>query len=141
MVSLTNGQKFMVLESGDEIIRRVIAFRRQITARGPAYGDGQIALTAGLAIEHRIQLELPEGADNGGDMAVGTPISSRYFFAFFVVMGASSQADQGKAQQVSDSVNKALEGDHMPAVLAAILGGTVGDKEEETPSNMVPAAA
>jgi chemotaxis protein MotB len=49
-------------------------------------------------------------------------------FAFFVVMFASSQADKGKAQQVSESVKKALEGDHMPAVLAAILGGTVGDK-------------
>ena len=35
VVSLTNGQKFMVLESADEIIRRVIAFRRQIAARKP----------------------------------------------------------------------------------------------------------
>ena len=32
VVSLTNGQKFMVLESADEIIQRVIAFRRQILA-------------------------------------------------------------------------------------------------------------
>ena len=32
VVSLTNGQKFMVLESADEIIRRVIAFRREIAA-------------------------------------------------------------------------------------------------------------
>jgi flagellar protein FlbD len=32
VVSLTNGQKFMVLESADEIIRRVIAFRRRILA-------------------------------------------------------------------------------------------------------------
>ena len=36
VVSLTNGQKFMVLESADEIIRRVIDFRRQIATRGPA---------------------------------------------------------------------------------------------------------
>jgi len=32
VISLTNGQKFMVLESADEIIQRVIAFRRQIVA-------------------------------------------------------------------------------------------------------------
>ena len=34
-------------------------------------------------------------------------------FAFFVVMFASSQTDKGKAQQVSDSVKKALEGEKM----------------------------
>ena len=67
-------------------------------------------------------------------------------FAFFVVMFASSQADKGKAQQVSDSVKKALEGDHMPAVLAAILGGTVGDKGtgnamQHGPGGVVRAAA
>lgn len=32
VISLTNGQKFMVLESADEIIRSVVAFRRQIAA-------------------------------------------------------------------------------------------------------------
>ncbi|MBV8847459.1 MAG: flagellar FlbD family protein [Bryobacterales bacterium] len=40
IVSLTNGQKFMVLESADEIIRRVIAFRRQIAARRPVFRSG-----------------------------------------------------------------------------------------------------
>jgi flagellar protein FlbD len=30
VISLTNGQKFMVLESADEVIRRIIGFRRQI---------------------------------------------------------------------------------------------------------------
>src|SRR5580692_4514750 len=49
-------------------------------------------------------------------------------FAFFVVMFATSQADKGKAQQVSDSVKKALDGEKITAVLAAILGGTVTDK-------------
>jgi chemotaxis protein MotB len=49
-------------------------------------------------------------------------------FAFFVVMFATSQTDKGKAQQVSDSVKKALEGEKMSTVLAAILGGTVSDK-------------
>src|ERR1017187_1365162 len=49
-------------------------------------------------------------------------------FAFFVVMFATSQTDKGKAQQVSDSVKKALEGEKMSQVVAAILGGTVTDK-------------
>jgi chemotaxis protein MotB len=48
-------------------------------------------------------------------------------FAFFVVMFATSQTDKGKAQQVSDSVKKALEGDKMTQVISAILGGTVTD--------------
>jgi chemotaxis protein MotB len=46
-------------------------------------------------------------------------------FAFFVVMFASSQADKGRAQQVSDSVKKALEGEKMSSVLSALLGGAV----------------
>jgi len=46
-------------------------------------------------------------------------------FAFFVVMFASSQADKGRAQEVSDSVKKALEGEHVSAMIAAVLGGTV----------------
>jgi len=49
-------------------------------------------------------------------------------FAFFVVMFATSQVDKGKAQQVSDSVKKALEGEKMSAVIAAVLGGTVDNK-------------
>jgi len=49
-------------------------------------------------------------------------------FAFFVVMFASSQADKGKAQQVSESVKKALEGEKATAVIAAILGGAADDK-------------
>jgi chemotaxis protein MotB len=49
-------------------------------------------------------------------------------FAFFVVMFATSQTDKSKAQQVSDSVKKALDGERMSSVLAAILGGTVSDK-------------
>ena len=34
-------------------------------------------------------------------------------FAFFVVMFATSQTDKGKAQQVSESVKKALEGEKL----------------------------
>ena len=30
VISLTNGQKFVVLESSDEVIRRVVDFRRAI---------------------------------------------------------------------------------------------------------------
>ena len=33
VISLTNGQKFMVLESTEEIVRRVIEFRRSIQQR------------------------------------------------------------------------------------------------------------
>ena len=46
-------------------------------------------------------------------------------FAFFVVMFASSQADKGKAKQVSESVRKALEEGQVVAALTGILGGAV----------------
>ncbi|MCE5309501.1 MAG: OmpA family protein [Acidobacteriales bacterium] len=49
--------------------------------------------------------------------------------AFFVVMFASSNADKGKAQKVSESVRNALEDDRLRAVLASILGGTRGVRE------------
>ena len=35
VVSLTTGQKFIVLESADEVIDRVIRFRREVLAREP----------------------------------------------------------------------------------------------------------
>jgi chemotaxis protein MotB len=44
-------------------------------------------------------------------------------FAFFVVMFATSQADKGKAKQVSESVKKALEEGQVTAVIAGVLGG------------------
>jgi chemotaxis protein MotB len=43
-------------------------------------------------------------------------------FAFFVVMFATSQTDRAKAQQVADSVKKALAGQPLSVVMAAILG-------------------
>lgn len=46
-------------------------------------------------------------------------------FAFFVVMFASSQADHGRAQQVSESVKEAFEENRMSAMIAAVLGGAV----------------
>ena len=52
-------------------------------------------------------------------------------FAFFVVMFASSQTDKGRAKQVSQAVEKALQDGHavsMPAAVAKILGGTVDEK-------------
>lgn len=49
-------------------------------------------------------------------------------FAFFVVMFASSQSDKGRAQQVSDSVKKALEENQIATAIAGILGGTVDHK-------------
>lgn len=51
-------------------------------------------------------------------------------FAFFVVMFASSQADKGKAEQMSAAVKDALEGSHTAALVQAVLGGAVGQKEK-----------
>jgi chemotaxis protein MotB len=48
-------------------------------------------------------------------------------FAFFVVMFASSQADRGRAQEMSESVKKALEGGKMASLISVVLGGTVED--------------
>jgi chemotaxis protein MotB len=49
-------------------------------------------------------------------------------FAFFVVMFATSKADHSKAQQVSDSVKKALSSQVLSPTIASILGGTLDDK-------------
>ena len=48
-------------------------------------------------------------------------------FAFFGVMFATSQTDKGKAQQDSESVKRALEGEKMTKIVSSILGGTVSD--------------
>ena len=37
VISLTNGQKFVVLESTDDVIRKVIEFRREIANGLPAH--------------------------------------------------------------------------------------------------------
>ncbi|MBI3471551.1 MAG: OmpA family protein [Candidatus Solibacter usitatus] len=49
-------------------------------------------------------------------------------FAFFVVMFASSHADRGKAEQVSESIRRALSQDQIASAIAGILGGTTGKK-------------
>jgi chemotaxis protein MotB len=46
-------------------------------------------------------------------------------FAFFVVMFATSQVDKNKAKAVSDSVNKALDGESFNSLVKVILGGTI----------------
>ena len=35
VISMTNGQKFVVLESADDLIHKVIEFRREILRTGP----------------------------------------------------------------------------------------------------------
>ncbi len=39
VISLTNGQKFVVLEAADEIVKKVIGFRREI--QSPAWREPQ----------------------------------------------------------------------------------------------------
>jgi chemotaxis protein MotB len=49
-------------------------------------------------------------------------------FAFFVVMFATSQTDKTKAQQVSDAIKKALDGESFASMVKVILGGAVDTK-------------
>jgi chemotaxis protein MotB len=49
-------------------------------------------------------------------------------FAFFVVMFATSQADRGKAAQVSQSVKQAIDGNRLGNLVAEILGGAADDR-------------
>jgi chemotaxis protein MotB len=65
----------------------------------------------------------PEGHVNHERWLVSYADFITLLFAFFVVMFASSQTDKARAQQVSDAVKKALEGDHLSAMLAAVLRG------------------
>ncbi len=39
VISLTTGHKFVVLESAAEVVRRVVAFRREIILPGPGRED------------------------------------------------------------------------------------------------------
>ena len=41
VISLTNGQKIMVLESSEELIERVVTYRRSIAA-GPMYSNPKL---------------------------------------------------------------------------------------------------
>jgi chemotaxis protein MotB len=49
-------------------------------------------------------------------------------FAFFVVMFASAETNKGKAERISESVRKALEGGEVASALQAVLGGLHDDK-------------
>src|ERR1700751_3601766 len=60
--------------------------------------------------------------ENHDRWLVSYPDFITLLFAFFVVMFATAQTDNAKAQQVSDSVKKALAGQPLSAVIAAILG-------------------
>jgi chemotaxis protein MotB len=65
-------------------------------------------------------------------------------FAFFVVMFASSQADKGKAKQISESVSRALEESTVSktaAAVAKVLGGTVDDKGQGSAQMKGPGGA
>jgi chemotaxis protein MotB len=62
-------------------------------------------------------------------------------FAFFVVMFSASNRDKARAQQVSESVRKALEEGHVAARIAAVLGGTVNDKGQGNAQRKGPGGA
>ncbi len=62
-------------------------------------------------------------------------------FAFFVVMFASSNADKGKAQQVSSSVRQALEEGGFNTLVASVLGGTPGDRGQGNAQRKGPGGA
>jgi chemotaxis protein MotB len=66
----------------------------------------------------------PERQENHERWLVSYADFITLLFAFFVVMFASSQADRGRAQQVSNAVRRAIhEGGFATQALAAILGG------------------
>ncbi len=62
-------------------------------------------------------------------------------FAFFVVMFATSQTDKAKAQQVSESVKKALEGESFKSVVSVILGGAIDNKGQGNAQRKGPGGA
>jgi len=62
-------------------------------------------------------------------------------FAFFVVMFATSQTDKAKAQQVADSVKKALDGQSFKSIAAVLLGGTIDNKGQGNAQRKGPGGA
>lgn len=75
-----------------------------------------------------MRLKKPPAHENHERWLVSYADFITLLFAFFVVMFATSQADKGKAEQVSESVKNAFSEGRMKAVVAAVLGGTVTDK-------------
>jgi chemotaxis protein MotB len=62
-------------------------------------------------------------------------------FAFFVVMFASSNADKGKAEQVSNSVREALQDGGFSTLVASVLGGTPGEAGQGNAQRKGPGGA
>jgi len=62
-------------------------------------------------------------------------------FAFFVVMFASSQADRGRAEEMSESVREALEGSKMVSLIAVVMGGSVDNQGHGSAMKHGPAGA
>ena len=62
-------------------------------------------------------------------------------FAFFVVMFASSQTDKAKTEAVSESVQKALNGESFSSVVQEILGGTIDTKGQGNAQKKGPGGA
>jgi len=50
VISLTNGQKFMVRESSDEVVERVIQYRRLILSAMPAHGGSGLRPSDGTLL-------------------------------------------------------------------------------------------
>jgi len=78
-----------------------------------------------------VRRKLPETPENHERWLVSYADFITLLFAFFVVMFASSQTDKGRAKQVSEAVEKALQDGHsvsVPPAVAKILGGTVDEK-------------
>jgi chemotaxis protein MotB len=74
------------------------------------------------------RIRKPHEAENHDRWLVSYADFITLLFAFFVVMFAASQTDKGKAQQVSDSVKRALDGPVLSSAIAAFLGGAPNDK-------------
>jgi chemotaxis protein MotB len=83
----------------------------------------------------------PEEPENHERWLVSYADFITLLFAFFVVMFATSQADKGKAQQVSESVKKAFEGKTVSAVIAAVLGGAADNKGQGSAQKKGPGGA
>src|SRR5579864_2663595 len=62
-------------------------------------------------------------------------------FAFFVVMFASSQTDKAKTQAVSESVQRALQGQSFDSLVTAILGGAIDVKGQGSAQMRGPGGA
>ena len=56
VISLTNGQKIMVLESSDEVVERVVTFRRSIASGCSTPGQAEVPPRSRSSIRQRMSL-------------------------------------------------------------------------------------